>query len=77
MIRCFQALGGSVDVGDRPVNQLVAQSDTVVALGGVSFAVRSTGKTSSSSWVYIRKLRDGKVYSYDQFNDPGLAEAFA
>jgi ketosteroid isomerase-like protein len=29
------------------------------------------------TWVYIWKLRDGKVYSYDQFNDPGLAQAFA
>ena len=69
----FQALGSSVEVTGHPVNQLVAQGDTVVALGEVTFGVRSTGKTSSSSWVYIWKLRDGKVYSYDQFNDAGLA----
>jgi ketosteroid isomerase-like protein len=73
----FQALGGSVEVSSHPVNQLVAQDDTVVAMGDVSFSVRSTGKASSSSWVYVMKLRDGKVYSYDQFNDPGLAQAFA
>ena len=73
----FQALGGSVEVSDHPVNQLVAQGDTVVAIGDVSFIVRSSGKAGSSSWVYIWKLRDGKVYSYDQFNDPGLAQAFA
>ena len=72
----FEALGGSVEVTAHPVNQLVAQDETVVALGDVSFRVRSTGKASSSSWVYIWKLRDGRVYSYDQFNDPGLAEAF-
>ncbi len=77
VIKFFQAPGGSIDVSDHPVTQLVAQGDTVVALGDVSFAVRSTGKTSSSSWVYIWKLRDGQVYSYDQFNDPGLAQAFA
>ena len=72
----FQALGRSVEVSAHPVNQLVAQDDTVVAMGDVSFSERATGKASSSSWVYIFKLRDGKVYSYDQFNDPGLAEAF-
>jgi ketosteroid isomerase-like protein len=75
--RFFQALGGSVDVTSHPVNQLVVQGDTVVALGDVSFSVRSTGNAGSSSWVYVWKLRDGKVYSYDQFNDPGLAQAFA
>jgi uncharacterized protein len=73
----FQALAGSIDVSGHPVNQLVAQDDTVIALGDVSFTVRSTGKAGSSSWVYVWKLRDGKICSYDQFNDPGLAQAFA
>lgn len=72
----FEALGTSIDVTEHPVDQLVAQGDTVVALGDVSFGVRSTGQAASSSWVYIFKLRDGKVCSYDQFNDPGLAQAF-
>jgi uncharacterized protein len=73
----FQALGGSVEVTGHPVNQIVAQDDTVVALGDVSFSVRSTGKTGTSSWVYVWKLRDGKISGYDQFNDAGLAAAFA
>jgi hypothetical protein len=41
------------------------------------FSVRSTGKTGNSSWVYVWKLRDRKITGYDQFNDPGLAAAFA
>ena len=72
----FQALGGSVEVADHPVHDVVAQGDTVVATGGVTFSVRETGKAGSSSWVYIFKLANGRVQSYDQFNDPGLAEAF-
>lgn len=72
----FGALGGSVEVTGHPVNGLVAQDDTVVATGDVSFRVRETGREGSSSWVYIFKLTDGKVRSYDQFNDAGLAEAF-
>ena len=74
--RFFQALGGSVEVSDHSVNGIVAQCDTVVAMGDVSFSVRETGKTAASSWVYIWKLADGQVRSYDQFNDAGLAEAF-
>ena len=50
--------------------------ETVVATGDVSFSVRETGKIGSSSWVYIFKLANGQVQSYDQFNDTGLAEAF-
>ena len=57
--------------------QFVAQGDTIVATGDVSFEVRETGKAGSSKWVYIWKLANGQVQSYDQFNDPGLAEAFS
>ena len=76
VIQVFQALGGSVEVADHPVTSIVAQGDTVVATGDVSFRVRETGKPGSSKWVYIWKLADGQVQSYDQFNDTGLAEAF-
>lgn len=75
--RYFQALGGSVEVADHPVNTLVAQGDTVVAAGDVSFRVRESGKAGASKWVYIFKLANGQVQSYDQFNDTGLAEAFS
>ena len=75
--RFFQTLGTSVQVASHPVTALVAQGDTVVATGDVSFHVRETGKAGSSKWVYIWKLANGQVQSYDQFNDPGLAEAFS
>jgi hypothetical protein len=75
--RFFQALGSSVEVAEHPVDALVAQGDTVVATGDVRFRVRETGKAGSSKWVYIWKLANGQVQSYDQFNDPGLGEAFS
>jgi len=77
VMRFFQALGGSVEVADHPVTSIVAQGDTVVATGDVSFRVRSNGRAGSSKWVYIWKLADGRVRSYDQFNDTGLTQAFA
>ena len=75
--RYFQALGGSVEVRDHSVNALVSQGDTVVASGDVSFVVRESGKAGTSTWVYIFTLANGQVQSFDQFNDPGLAEAFS
>ena len=74
--RYFEALGGAVEVIDHPVNALVAQDNTVVAMGDVTFRVRETGKAGSSSWVYIWKLANGEVQSYDQYNDTGLTDAF-
>ena len=72
----FQALGGAVEVSEHPVHQIVAQGDTVMAKGDVSFRRRSTGKAGESRWVYIFTLRDGRITGYEQFNDPGLAEVF-
>jgi ketosteroid isomerase-like protein len=72
----FQALGSSVEMTAHTVSELVAADDTVGAIGDVSFRPRATGKESSSSSVYIWKLRDGQVCGFDQFNDTGLAAAF-
>ena len=72
----FQALGSAVEVTAHPVNELVAHGDTVVAMGDVSFRVRDTGREGASSWVYVWRLRDGRVCGYEQFNDPRLAQAF-
>ena len=72
----FQSMGGSVEVTDHPVDGIVAQGNTVVATGSVTFRVRATGKIGSSQWVYIFKLSDGQVHCFDQFNDTGLAAAF-
>jgi ketosteroid isomerase-like protein len=72
----FQALGSAVEVIEHPVNEIVAQGETVVATGQVSFRVRATGKQGSSAWVYLFRLADGQVQSFEQFNDTGLAAAF-
>jgi ketosteroid isomerase-like protein len=74
--RYFEALGSAVEVADHPVHQLIVEGDTVVATGDVSFRVRETGTTASSSWVYVWKLEDGAIQSFDQYNDNGLADAF-
>lgn len=73
----FQAIDESVDVLAFEPVEFVAQGDTVVSTGSFRAKVRETGKTDDSPWVFIWKLRDGKVVSYEQFHDPALASAFA
>ena len=51
--------------------------ERAAASGEVRFCVRDSGKSGSSKWVYIWKLENGKVQSYEQFNDPGLSHAFS
>jgi ketosteroid isomerase-like protein len=72
----FQAMGSAVEVIDHPVVSLTAQDDRVIARGEVSFRVRQTDRPGSSSWVYVFCLDQGKITSFEQFNDQGLAHAF-
>ena len=72
----FEAIGSSVDVTAFTPRELVAQGDTVVSLGEFGCKVRATGKSVLSRWVFIWKLREGRVYDYEQFHDPSLAAAF-
>lgn len=76
ILRYFQALGGSVEVSDHPIEQVMAQGDVVMAKGSVSFTVRETGKRGSSTWIYVFTFADDKVRSFEQYNDQGLADAF-
>lgn len=72
----FQAMGSAVEISDHPVFSLTAQDDRVVARGEVSFRVRQTDRSGSSNWIYLFRLDQGKVASFEQFNDQGLAQAF-
>lgn len=72
----FQAIFESVEVKAFEPTEWIAQGDTVVSLGRFACQVRTTGKTASTRWAFIWKIRDGKVYSYEQFHEPALAAAF-
>lgn len=74
--RFFHALGGAVEVMGHPVNSVIAEGDTVIATGSVSFRVRETDSEASSSWVYIFTFANDRVRRYEQFNDANLAAAF-
>lgn len=73
----FQAMGATIDVLEHPVTSITAQDNRVVATGDVTFRVRETDTIGSSSWVYIFTLDGDRLTRFEQFNDMGLAQAFA
>ena len=72
----FQAIDDSVDVLSFTPREFVAEGDTVVSLGTFGCRVKATGKSVTTPWVFIWKLHDGVVTSYEQFHDPAAADAF-
>ncbi len=73
----FEAIAGAGEVTAFTPDEFIAQGDTVVSLGEFGFKVNATGKASLSRWAFIWKLREGKVYSYEQFHDPALEASFS
>jgi len=72
----FQAINDSVDVESFVPGEFIAEGDTVVSLGTFGCRVKATGKTANTAWVFIWKVQDGVVTSYEQFHDPEIADAF-
>jgi ketosteroid isomerase-like protein len=72
----FSALNEHAETMLFEPKELIAQGDTVVSTGEYAFRARGSGKSSRGPWVFIWKLRDGKVYSYEQFHDPSAAAVF-
>ncbi|MBV9216683.1 MAG: nuclear transport factor 2 family protein [Acidobacteria bacterium] len=74
--RFFQAINDNVQTTSFEPQEFVADGDTVVSTGTYGCKVTSTGKDTSTKWVFIWKVRDGKVYSYEQFHDEKMGQAF-
>jgi ketosteroid isomerase-like protein len=74
--RFFAAIDTSVEVTSFVPGEFVAQGRTVVSLGQFSCRVRATGKAALTHWVFVWKFREGLVFSFDQFHDRALVDAF-
>jgi len=74
--RFFSAIAEHAEITSFEPGEFVAQGDTVVSMGTSTSQAKSTGKAADSKWVFVWKLRDGLVYSYEQFHEPTLARIF-
>jgi len=72
----FDAIYSAGEVTAFEAQDWVVQHDTVVNQGIFGCKPARTGKSSLTRWVFIWKLNNGKVVSYEQFHEPALADAF-
>jgi ketosteroid isomerase-like protein len=72
----FQGISESVEVTGFEPGEYIAQGDNVVSLGYFACKSLATGKSARTKWIFVWKLRDGKIYSYEQFHEPAIAEIF-
>jgi ketosteroid isomerase-like protein len=63
------ALGTHADVEEFHVEQMLAGGNTVVALGREQVHVKATGRRYQTDWVHVWRVEDGKITSFQDFND--------
>ena len=72
----FQRLVEAVDVLAFEPQELVAQGDTVVALGHYRFRAKATGRAYDTDWAMVWRFSAGKVVKF-QIHDDSATEAAA
>lgn len=79
----FMTLGAEWDEFTVTPEELIADADTVVALGEYRGTCKATGKRFTAPFAHVWKIRDGKVATFRQHTDtavvrramqPGLEE---
>jgi ketosteroid isomerase-like protein len=68
----FMKLGEEWDGFAAVPSELVAEGETVVAIGDYSGTYRTTGKSFTAPFVHVWKLTDGKVVSFHQHTDTAV-----
>ena len=72
----FENIFNSVAVESFEPMDYIAEGDVVVSLGTFGCRSNATGKIGNTRWVFIWRLKDGKVSSYEQFHDVRIADVF-
>lgn len=68
----FARIGGEWDAFAAVPARLVAEGDTVIALGTYSGTYKATGKRFEAPFVHVWELRDGRVATFRQHTDTVL-----
>ena len=63
----FTTLNEVCEITKFDMHTLLAENDTLVAVGMGAFTVRATGRSSEGMLVHVFTIRDGKVTSFDEF----------
>lgn len=71
----FMKLGTEWDGFSAVAEELIAQGDTVVAIGEYSGTCLATSRRFAAPFAHIWKLRDGRAYRFQQICDTVLVRA--
>jgi ketosteroid isomerase-like protein len=72
----FLAIQEHVDITAFDLKEMAEVDDVVFSAGSLSCAVKSNGKASTSSWIFVWRFRGDLVCSYDLYSSPELAASF-
>lgn len=70
----FVKLGSEWDGFAATPHELVADGDTVVALGEYSGAFKATGKRFSAPFAHVWKLKGGRIVTFRQITDTVIVQ---
>ena len=70
----FMRLGGEWDSFSAQMAELVADGDTVVALGTYSGTFKATGKSFQAPFVHVWKFTDGQISEFIQHTDTAVVQ---
>ena len=72
----FKAISDNVEVLGFEPTEYVSCGETVVSLGTFTCRALSTGKATTTKWIFVWKFSGGKVDSCEQFHDGALVDIF-
>ena len=65
----FEQLATTLDVeGFRP-KEFISQGNRVIVIGEDKSRVKATGKVIPSNWVHAFTVQNGKITTFDEYND--------
>lgn len=70
----FMRLGTEWDGFAAVPHEIVAEGETVVALGEYGGTYKATGKRFSAPFAHVWKLRGGKAVSFQQYTDTAVVQ---
>lgn len=72
----IQSLGAAFNTKEFTVENVIGSGDVVFANGRFKHELKSTGKTYESAWALKCVIKDGKILTYDFYEDTaGFIEA--
>src|SRR5512147_2788002 len=71
----FELLATNEDVQVFDVRELLADGDSVVAMGHYRSRIRATGRTLEGEWAQVFRLRNGKIAGSRYYVDTAAVEA--